>query len=168
VLTALVTLSTFVDLVAYAVAFPVLPDFAGRLGATPTTIGLLFGAFGLTLLLVSIPMGAVSDRIGRRAPLVAGLLALAGATALFGLARTLPMLFLARLVQGGADAIAWVVGFALIADLYAPEERGRAMGFVMSGTSFGVLIGPSIGGWLYELGGIELPFMAVAAATPSS
>jgi len=160
----LVTLSTFVDLVAYAVAFPVLPDFASRLGASPTMIGFLFGAFGLTLLTVSIPMGAVSDRIGRRGPLVGGLLALSAATALFGVARSLPLLFAARLVQGAADAIAWVVGFALIADLYAPAERGRAMGLVMSGTSFGVMIGPSIGGWLYELGGIELPFMAVAVA----
>ena len=160
----LVTLTTFTDLVAYAVAFPILPDFATRLGASPTTIGFLFGAFGLTLLLVSIPMGALSDRVGRRAPLVGGLLALSAATALFGVARSLPLLFAARLVQGAADAIAWVVGFALIADLYAPDERGRAMGLVMSGTSLGVMIGPSIGGWLYELGGISLPFMAVAAA----
>jgi multidrug resistance protein len=160
----LVTLSTFVDLVAYAVAFPVLPDFARRLGASPTVIGVLFGAFGLTLLIVSIPMGAVSDRVGRRGPLIGGMLALSGATAIFGIARSLPMLFLARLVQGGADAITWVVGFALVADLYEPDERGRVMGLVMSGTSFGVMIGPSIGGWLYELGGVELPFMAVAAA----
>ena len=108
-------------------------------------------------------MGAVSDRIGRKLPLVAGMLALAGSTLLFALADSLPRLFAARLVQGAADAVTWVVGFALIADCYGPAERGRVMGFVMSGTSFGFMIGPSIGGWLYEAGGIALPFLFVAA-----
>jgi MFS family permease len=159
---ALVTVATFVDIVAYSVAIPVLPDLSRRLGASPTTIGLLFGSFGVTLLTVSIPVGAVSDRIGRRLPLVAGLVALAAATVLFAFADALPWLFAARLVQGAADAITWVVGFALLADLYAPAERGRVTGIVMSGTSFAVMIGPSIGGWLYEVGGTRLPYLAVA------
>jgi multidrug resistance protein len=160
---ALVTLATFVDIVAYSIAIPVLPDLSRRLGASPTVIGLLFGSFGLTLLTVSIPMGAVSDRAGRRLPLVGGLVALAASTVLFAFAHDLLWLFAARLVQGAADAITWVVGFALIADLYAPEERGQVTGIVMSGTSFAVMIGPTIGGWLYEVGGARLPFLAVAS-----
>ena len=135
---ALVTFATFTDIVAYSVAVPVLPDLSRKLGASPTMIGLLFASFGVTLLLVSIPMGAVSDRIGRKAPLVGGLLALAAATLLFAYADGLPWLFAARLVQGAADAVTWVVGFALIADRYGPEERGRVSGIVMSGTSVGV------------------------------
>jgi len=159
---ALVTLATFTDLVGYSICVPVLPDFARRLSATPTTIGLLFASFGVTLLAVSVPMGAVSDRIGRRVPLVSGMVALAGATALFAAARSLPWLFFARMVQGAADGVTWVVGFALIADLYRPEQRGRVMGYVMSGTSLGLIIGPAIGGWLYEAGGIWLPFVLVS------
>src|SRR6267378_7894194 len=158
---ALVTFATFTDIVAYSVAVPVLPDLSRRLGASPTMIGLLFASFGVTLLGVSMPMGAMSDRIGRKAPLVGGLIALAAATFLFAFAQGLPWLFAARLVQGAADAVTWVVGFALIADLYGPDERGRAMGLVMSGTTFGFMIGPSIGGWLYETGGIRLPFLLV-------
>jgi DHA1 family solute carrier family 18 vesicular amine transporter 1/2 len=159
----LVTVAAFTDLVAYSIAVPVLPDLSGKLGASPTVIGLLFASFGLTLLLVSVPMGAVSDRIGRKGPLVAGLVALAASTVLFAFAERLSWLFAARLVQGAADAVTWVVGFALIADLYGAEERGRVMGFVMSGTSFGLMIGPSLGGWLYESGGPRLPFLMVAA-----
>ena len=160
---ALVMLATFTDIVAYSVAVPVLPDLSRRLGASPTMIGLLFGSFGVTLLGVSMPMGAVSDRIGRKAPLVGGLIALAAATSLFAFAQGLPGLFAARLVQGAADAVTWVVGFALIADLYGPAERGRVMGFVMSGTGVGFMLGPSLGGWLYEVGGIRLPFLTVGA-----
>jgi MFS transporter, DHA1 family, solute carrier family 18 (vesicular amine transporter), member 1/2 len=160
---ALVTLATFADLVAYSVCVPVLPDFARRLGASPAQIGLMFGSFGATLLAVSVPMGAVSDRTGRRLPLVLGMLALAGSTLMFAYADSLPTLFAARMIQGAADGVTWVVGFALIADCYGPEDRGRVMGYVMSGTSFGIMVGPSIGGWLYEAGGIALPFQFVSA-----
>jgi multidrug resistance protein len=159
---ALVTFSTFTDIVAYSVAVPVLPDLSRRLGASPTVIGLLFASFGVTLLTVSIPMGAVSDRIGRKAPMVGGLVALAAATLLFAFSNGLAWLFAARFVQGAADAVTWVVGFALIADRYGPDERGRVSGIVMSGTSVAFMVGPSIGGWLYEAGGIRAPFLLVA------
>ena len=159
---ALVTFATFTDIVAYSIAIPVLPALSRQLGASPTMIGLLFGSFGVTLLIVSVPMGAVSDRIGRKGPMVAGLLALAAASLLFAYAKTLPWLFAARLVQGAADAVTWVVGFALIADLYDSNERGRITGVVMMGTSFAVMFGPTLGGWFYEIGGIRLPFIAVA------
>jgi multidrug resistance protein len=159
---ALVTFATFTDIVAYTMAIPVLPDLGRRLGASPSVIGLLFAAFGVTLLAVSIPMGAMSDRVGRKNPLVGGLVVLAVASALFAFARGLPMLFAARLAQGASEAVTWVVGFALIADLYDPAERGRASGVVMSGTSVALMAGPSLGGWLYEIGGARLPFISVA------
>lgn len=165
---ALVTFATFTDIVAYSVAVPVLPDLSRKLGASPTMIGLLFASFGVTLLTVSIPMGAVSDRTGRKAPLVGGMLALAASTLLFAYSDGLPWLFAARLVQGAADAVTWVVGFALIADRFGPDERGRVSGIIMSGTSAAVMVGPTIGGWLYEIGGIRAPFLAVAAFAAAS
>src|SRR6185436_7944382 len=89
---ALVTFATFTDLVAYSIAIPVLPDLSRKLGASATMIGLLFASFGVTLLLVSVPMGAVSDRIGRKGPLVGGMAALAAASLLFAFADSLPWL----------------------------------------------------------------------------
>jgi MFS transporter, DHA1 family, solute carrier family 18 (vesicular amine transporter), member 1/2 len=159
----LVTLATFTDLLAYSVAVPILPDLMARLGATPTIIGFLFAAFGLSLLAVSVPAGVLSDRIGRRPPMVAGMVVLALSTLLFAYSTRLPWLFVARLLQGAADAVAWGVGFALIADTFGPSERGRVMGLVMSGSNFGFMLGPSIGGWLYERGGAALPFILVSA-----
>jgi len=158
---AVVTAATFTDIVALGIAVPVLPDLGRRLGASPAIIGMLFGSFGATMLFISMPMGAISDRVGRRAPMLAGLAALAGATLLFAYARDLPTLFAARLVQGAADATTWVVGFALIADLYPPEARGRVTGIILGGTSVAYMVGPSIGGWLYEIGRIRLPFLFV-------
>jgi predicted MFS family arabinose efflux permease len=165
---ALVAFATFTDLLAYSICVPVLPDLARRLGASPTTIGVLFGSFGITLLAVSVPIGAFSDVVGRKPLLIGGSLLLAGATLFFASATSLLWLFAARLLQGAADGIMWVAGFALIADLYGPAARGRVMGYVMSGTSLGIMVGPSIGGWLYELGGIRLPFVFVSALALAS
>lgn len=160
---ALVTFGGFIDLLAYSVAVPVLPDISRRLGASPTIIGLLFASFGVTLLLSSVPAGALSDRVGRRAPLVGGMLLLAMSSILFAYAPSLPWFFVARLMAGAADAVAWSVGFALIADLYGPEERGRVMGLAMAGSNLGLMVGPTLGGWLYEAGGVHVPFLTVAA-----
>jgi len=160
---ALVTAACFTDIVALGVAVPVLPDMGRRLGASPAMIGLLFGSFGATMLIVSIPMGAISDRLGRREPMLSGLVALAASTLLFAYSTGLPALFTARLVQGAADATTWVVGFALVADLFQPEERGRVTGIILGGTSVAYLVGPSIGGWLYQAGGIRMPFLCVTA-----
>ncbi len=158
----LVTATAVVDILAFSMAVPVLPDLSRRLGASPTTIGLLFGIFGVSVLMTSVPMGRRSDRTGRRRPLLAGAIGLAGSSAAFALSTTLPFLFLARFLQGAADAVTWVVGLALVADLYAEHERGRMMGLVMAGTNVGFLAGPSLGGWLYEVGGPRLPYLVVA------
>src|SRR6476469_2821768 len=160
---ALVTAATFTDILAYSTAVPVLPHLSRQFGASPTLIGFLFASFGVTLFAVSVPMGTFSDRIGRRLPLIGGLLALSASSVLLAFSPGMTWLFAARLVQGAADAVTWVVGFALIADLYAAEERGRVMGLVMSGTTVGFLIGPTLGGWLYESGGPQLPYLVVAA-----
>ncbi len=165
VIVALVAFATFIDLVAYSIAVPVLPDLSERFGASPTVIGVLFASFGITGLAVSVPLGVISDRVGRKAPMVLGLVALAVSSAVFALADQLVWLFVARLVQGAADAITWVVGMALIADLFDRDQRGRMLGFVMAASNFGFMIGPTAGGWLYESGGTRLPFLALAAMT---
>ncbi len=95
----LVTLAAFTDILAYSVAVPVLPDLGRRLGASPTVIGFLFASFGLSVALVAVPAGAMSDRLGRRGPLLAGALLLVLSTLLFAQARTLPWLFVARFSQ---------------------------------------------------------------------
>ncbi len=159
---ALITFATFTDILAYSIAVPVLPDISSRFGASATMVGFLFASFGLTVMLTSIPMGAFSDRAGRRLPLVGGLIALALSSVLFAFAPRLSWLFAARLVQGAADAVTWVVGFAVVADLYSADERGRVMGLVMSGSTAAFMLGPTIGGWLYQTGGVRLPYLIVA------
>src|SRR5688500_16948275 len=90
---ALVTIAVFTDILAYSIAVPVLPHLSELFGASPTLIGLLFASFGVTLLMVSVPMGAISDRVGRRLPLVGGLIVLAGSSVIFAYAPSMAWLF---------------------------------------------------------------------------
>ncbi|ASA26306.1 MFS transporter [Paenibacillus donghaensis] len=160
-----VALAVFTDMMIYGIVVPILPQYSASLGANPTQIGLLFGSYGLALLLASPLFGMLSDRIGRKGPLLWGLLGLAATTLLFLLADSFWPLVAARALQGVSAAATWTAGLALIADLYPAAERGKAMGLALSGQAAGTLLGPAAGGWLYQWGGYAAPFIFVAGLT---
>ena len=127
-------------------------------------IGLLFASFGVTLLTVSMPMGAVSDRIGRKAPLVGGLIALAAATLLFAFADYAAVAV--RRAAGAGRRRRRHLGRRLRADrrsATASTSAGASPASSCPAPASRSWSGRRIGGWLYELGGIRLPFLAVAA-----
>lgn len=146
----LVSAAVFTDMMTYSLVIPVLPSYARSLGADELTIGVIFGVFSLALLLFSIPLGLLSDRTGRRPVMVTGMLSLAAATIVFALSTNVYVLILARIVQGISGAATWSAGLALLADTYGPEKRGEKLGFAMSLMSVGMLIGPVIGGIIYD------------------
>ena len=160
---AAVTLATLTDALVYGVVVPVLPSYATGLGLSQSSIGLLLAAYAGALLVGTPIFGWVSDRYGRRLPMLAGLLGLAAATIAFAFARDFASLAAARLLQGFAGAASWTAGLALLGETLAPERRGRGMGIAMAGASAGSILGPAIGGWMYELLGYESPFIATAA-----
>jgi len=158
-----VGLAIFLDMLIYGLVVPILPRYALSLGATQTEIGFLFGSYAIVLFIATPIFGALSDHIGRRGPMLWGLLGLAAATLLFAFSTSFWMLVVARSLQGLAAAITWTAGLAILADLYPSQERGKAMGLALSGQAAGILLGPAIGGWLYQLGGYQLPFLFAAA-----
>jgi MFS transporter, DHA1 family, solute carrier family 18 (vesicular amine transporter), member 1/2 len=157
-----VAIAIFTDMLIYGMVVPILPDYATTLGASQTEIGILFASYAITLFIATPIFGGLSDKIGRKNPMLWGLIGLAGATILFAFADSLWLLILARALQGIAAAATWTAGLALLADVYPQEERGKAMGIALSGQAAGMLLGPTMGGWLYELGGYYLPFFIAA------
>ena len=153
-----VTLAVFTDMFIHGMIVPILPIYAGSLGISQTALGFLFGSYALALLITTPIFGMISDKLGRRGPMLWGILGLAAATLLFAFANTFWFLLLARILQGCAAAITWTAGLALLADFYPSEERGQAMGIALSGQAIGILVGPSLGGWLYQIGGYMFPF----------
>lgn len=159
---AVVLLAIFADMLMYGLVVPFLPIHAAKLGASQSEIGLLFSSYALALFIATPICGILADRVGRKKMLIAGLIALAATTLIYAFSDSFWLLVTARTLQGIAAAIPWTAGLALLAEVFPKEERGKAMGLAMSGQSGGVLLGPPIGGWLYEAGGYYLPFIIAA------
>ncbi|HET8623013.1 MAG TPA: MFS transporter [Gemmatimonadales bacterium] len=151
----------FVDMIGFAIVFPLMPFYALRLHATPLDVGLIMSAFSAAQILSAPMWGRVSDRYGRRPALLVGLLASAAAFVVFGLADTLWLLFVSRLIQGAGGGTTGVAQ-AYIADTVAPGQRARALGWLSAATSAGVMLGPAIGSSASNLGSEAPGFIAAA------
>ncbi|HEU4950891.1 MAG TPA: MFS transporter [Holophagaceae bacterium] len=152
-------LAFFTDMLLYYLLVPLLPRYAATLGLGPMRVGLLFGSYAVALLLATFPLARLTDRHGRKAVMVAGLLGLGATTLLFAFAHAFWLLVLARALQGVAGAATWVPGMALLADHFGPEGRGKAMGTAFAMANLGVLIGPSLSGFLDQHAGPRAPFL---------
>ena len=159
----LVALVIFMDMAIYGLLIPVFPEYAPRLGVDESVIGVIFGIYAAMLLVFSIPMGILSDRVGRRPLIVAGMILLALATALFGFSTTVEHLIVARTVQGISAAATWSAGLALLAETCDPSRLGEKMGITLSAVGFGTVIGPVLGGLLFEYLGYTATFLVPAA-----
>jgi MFS family permease len=110
--------------------------------------------YGAALAVGSPIFGWFADRSSsRRAPLLLGLLALGGATAMLCAGSSLPVLITGRALQGLSAAVVWTVGLALISDSIEREKLGAAMGYMAAATSIGSLCGPLLGGVVYANAG---------------
>jgi multidrug resistance protein len=156
-------LALFTDTLLYYLLVPLLPAYARLYGLNQMGVGILFGSYAVALLLGTLPLGKLTDRVGRRGPMLGGLLGLFATTLLFAFARSYPLLILARVLQGLSATATWTAGMALLADHFPREARGRAMGTVFAFANLGVLVGPALSGWLSQHFGLRAPFLAAAA-----
>jgi len=136
-------------------------EFNARLSQTTLGFGIAFSALTVARLFVQIPVGRLSDRIGRKKLIVFGLVALAPLTMLFGFVGSTVQLINLRLLQGVATALIAAPAFALAADLARKGGEGREMSFLTMGFGLGMGFGPLIAGLLGGYLGFEVPFFVV-------
>jgi len=141
----------FVDMLGFAMIFPLLPFYALRLGGQAWVVGPLVASFSIAQLASSPVWGRVSDRYGRRPTLLIGLSAAAIAYVIFGFAHSIWLLFASRLVQGAGGGTTGVVQ-AYVSDATDPAQRVRGLGWLSASTNLGVMIGPAIGSLASHLG----------------
>ncbi len=158
-----VSLTVFLDLVGFGMILPLLPFYAELYGASPFEIGLLFASYSLAQFVCSPLWGRLSDRIGRRTPLLASIVLSCLAYVLLAAAPTLGLVFLARILAGAAAAN-YTIAQALVADVTAPEKRARAMGWLGAAFGLGFVVGPALGGGLSHLGVTAVPAGAAVMA----
>ena len=109
-------------------------------------VGLAVSGYFLLRMFTEFPIGVLSDRIGPKAPLVAGrVLAVVGGFICFQ-TRNIWALIFARVLWGMGDASFFCIGMSYVSRLFASERRGRAMGFFQAVEQVGSLLGQTIGG----------------------
>jgi DHA1 family bicyclomycin/chloramphenicol resistance-like MFS transporter len=127
---------------------PVLPALTDELRAATSTAQLTVTACLLGLALGQLVAGPLSDRFGRRRPLLAGVVAYAVTSALCALSPTVETLIAARFVQGLAGAVGIVIAQAAGRDLYSGKRLVRYYGRLTVLAGLAAIIGPVIGGQL--------------------
>ncbi len=133
---------------SYALARnPVLPLFALFLGAGPEGVGLAVGISTVTGILFKMPAGAVSDVIGRRRTMLAGLVVFGLMPFAYLFIRDYQALVLVRFIHGLATAIYGPVAMAVVAEM-AGERRGELLSWFSSVMIIGTLLGAPMGGWM--------------------
>ncbi len=134
--------------------FLILPVFAlyaeDLAYATPVLVGLAIGVYGLTQAVLQIPFGLLSDRIGRKPVIVAGLLLFALGSIIAATADDIWIIILGRAIQGSGAIAAAIM--ALLADLTRDSQRTKAMALVgiTIGMSFSValIVAPTLHHWM--------------------
>jgi predicted MFS family arabinose efflux permease len=143
---------------------PVLPLYARSFGVSQAAIGLSIAVYGLARFLVAVPVGQLSDRLGRRPALALGGVVTAVGNLLCAYAPNYPTFVGARFVAGVGAAFVLTAGQIVLADITTPAARGRAMAIYQGAFLFAVGIGPFPGGVLAERFGLPAPFVAFAIA----
>jgi MFS family permease len=153
----LFTLASMVGLrmLGLFLVLPVFTLYGLRFTNSKFLVGFAFGAYALTMAILQIPLGRLSDRIGRRKVLMIGMTLFSVGSFLCALPPLFPHswqiweLIFGRLVQGGGAIIS--VAFATVADYVEPEQRSTAMAMlgIPIGVSFavGIIGGPILAGW---------------------
>jgi len=148
-------------MVGATLVLPLLPYYATEFGASALMVGVLISAFSLAQLLCAPLWGGISDRYGRRPAILFGLATTAVAYVVFAFARSVPLLFISRVIQGvGAGTIGVVSAY--VADASEPDQRTKALGWLTAVTSLGAVVGPAIGSVLDQVAGRSAPGLAAA------
>ena len=156
-----VAYALFMDYFIYGLVVPLTP-FTPVGTMTEHQMAILYGSYAAGVLLATPLFGYLGDRLGLRRPMILGVALSATATLLFWFAPSYPLLVVARVFQGSASAATWTAGLALVAVNY-PTRRVEMMGYALVGSTAGSILGPVLGGILYDFGGFSLPFMLTGA-----
>lgn len=132
-----------VDLLGLTIIIPLLPLYAVRFEADPFVIGMLAAAYPLMQFIGGPLLGGLSDRFGRKPILIISQMGTFLGFILLGLANSLILLFISRIIDGLSGANI-VTAQAAIADSTTAKTRSQGLGLIGAAFGLGFTIGPVI------------------------
>jgi len=158
---AIVLANLFIVFLGISLVIPVTPTIMDELNLSGSIVGYMVAAFAVTQLIVSPIAGRWVDRFGRKRIIVTGLIIFSISEFLFGIGKTVEVLFISRMLGGVSAAFMMPAVTAVIADVTTVDTRAKALGYMSAAISTGFIVGPGVGGFLAEFGS-RLPFFIAA------
>lgn len=137
-------LAVVLMMVGVGMIVSILPQRVVDMDGNGKSVGYIASAFAFSYLLLQVPIGRLSDRIGFKPLLIIGYLLCSLTGVVFYLARSSNMIFFARLLQGAGEAPIWALAPALLS-LRFPLTKGEVMGIYNAAFHLGLTLGPFIG-----------------------
>lgn len=128
-----------------------LPDMTSSFGASVEQITWVVTGYILANVIVMPILGLLTERFGRKRFYLASVALFTIASMACGIAGTLPMMVLARVLQGAGGGVLMTLSQAIMRETFPAEEQGVAMGVFGMGIMLAPAIGPTLGGWITDV-----------------
>ena len=128
----------------------------------PAAFGVAVSAYAFSAGISGLLTAGFADKFDRKKLLLFFYLGFTAGTVLCGMAHTYPLLLAARIITGLFGGVIGSISMAIVADLFALQQRGRVMGFIQMGFGASQVLGVPIGLYLANHFGWEMPFFLTA------
>src|ERR1700757_5526335 len=145
-----VMLATFMEVLDTSVANVALNHIAGNLSASTDEATWVLTSYLVSNAIVLPATGWLGRFFGRKRFLITCIVIFTLSSALCGLASSLGMLIVARIVQGAGGGALQPIAQAVLLETFPPEKRGSAMSIYIMGVVVAPILGPTLGGWMTD------------------
>ena len=150
IITLSVMLASIMQALDNTIANVALPRIQGSLSTTQDQMTWVLTSYIVAAAIMTPLSGWLAGRFGRRRIFLVSILGFTVASALCGLAQSLPEIVVARLLQGLCGAALIPMSQAVLLDINPPERHAKAMAIWVMAVTIGPILGPALGGWLTE------------------
>ncbi|GAB3998696.1 MFS transporter [Glycomyces albus] len=156
------SVAAFCYVTAETVPVGLLSEIAEDLKTSPSRIGLLVTAYAITVVVVTLPLVRLVQRVPHRPLMLALMAVMVFSTIISAAAPGYAVLFASRVATALSQAVFWGVVAPVAAGMFPAHVRGRVMAVVFTGGSIGPMLGVPAGAWIGQVFGWRWVFVALA------
>lgn len=147
----ILVVSTAIGPFSMQIFLPALPAIQSGFAVSAATAQLAFSLSALAMAVATLIYGPLSDRLGRRPALIAGLVIFLAGSLICAFANSIELLIFGRVVQAAGGCAGMVLGRAIVRDLYDRERSAAAIAYITMAMVVAPMVAPAIGGVLTDL-----------------